>query len=218
MLDDWLNATGRWSEAGELLAPLAKPLPLEKGEPEGSLGCAMHAPGGAEARPPWGLVAGVLQAEIRARAAMMAGDEAGVSRALEPALALQAAMAPWGKVAMYRSIQARSEKLAPALSAGARAHKSHGAADRSAAVEAFQKLAAATELLVNGPAFFPPSQQLLGEVLLAAGQPTAGAQVVPRRSRTTSGGAGRGSTRCLLTDRPRRMMGRACGVPPLQLA
>jgi tetratricopeptide (TPR) repeat protein len=102
---------------------------------------------------------------------MMAGEEQEVASAFEPVAALHAAMAPWGKVGLYKLLQERSEKLLPAFSAGARARRSQSAADWTAAVEAFQKLAAVPDLMLNGPAFFPPSQQLLGDVLFAAGRP-----------------------------------------------
>ena len=170
-LDSYLNATGRWSQLEELAAPLAKPLPLEKGEPEGSLGCAMHAPGGSAARPPFGLWAGVILAELRAQAAMVAGDEAEVARAYQPVPALLAAMSAWGSAGIYQTMQLRGEKLVPAMAAGARAVKAPGAAAWSAAVDAFQTFTEVPDLLVNGPAFYPPSQQLLGDALLAAGRP-----------------------------------------------
>ena len=168
VLETWLNNTGRWSQLDELAAPLARPLPLEKGEPEGSLGCASHAPGGSAARPPWGLIAGVLHAELQAQGAMMAGDEAKVRRAREPVAALLAAMAPWGKGNFYQSLQAREEKLWPALAAAARASKAPAGVE---AVEAFRQLAAGPEFLAGGPAFTAPAQQLLGDALLAAGRP-----------------------------------------------
>ena len=41
----YLVDTGRWSEARALFAVIEKPY-IETGEPEGSLGCALHSPGG----------------------------------------------------------------------------------------------------------------------------------------------------------------------------
>lgn len=170
-LSSYLQVTGRWSQLAELAGPLGKRLPLEKGEPEGSLGCATHAPGGAASRPPFGLLAEILFAELRAQAAMMAGDEAGVASALEPVPALQAATAPWGTKGLYKSMQDRWEQLPAALKASARARKASTPAAHKEAVAAFEKLAASPDLFVNGPAFYAPAAQLLGDELLAAGQP-----------------------------------------------
>src|SRR5687768_11472299 len=67
--------TGKWNELDAMLAPVLKPIPLEPGEADTSLGCALHAPGGpAKTRPPLGLLAKHRAHMLRAQAAARRGD------------------------------------------------------------------------------------------------------------------------------------------------
>jgi tetratricopeptide (TPR) repeat protein len=170
MVRYYLAVTGRWDQLDTLLAPLSRPLPLEKGEREGSLGCALHAPGEIGAtRPPLGLLAAVRTANMRAEAAMRAGDEAGVIQALAATKPYYEALGAWGSM-MPPDLREREGRIETAYAAGARAYLSKTKESFAAAVAAFEKLAELREISGN-PAFDPPAQQFLAEMLLAAGRP-----------------------------------------------
>jgi tetratricopeptide (TPR) repeat protein len=183
-----------WDRIDELLAPVASHLPLEKGETAGSLGCAQHSPGAAGGtRYPVGLFSQQRVRWIRAEAAMLRGDEAGVKAELEAAKPIYEAMEPWHNMFGPQYLD-RRKATESSLLLMARARKNPGAVD--AAVEALKKLVAAGDPFANGPAFDPPAEQWLGELYLSAGRAkealaTFDAALVrhPRLSRSLLGAA-----------------------------
>jgi tetratricopeptide (TPR) repeat protein len=158
-----------WDRMDEILRPISSHLPMEPGDPQGSLGCAQHAPGGGGAtRPPFGLLSQERMRWIRAEAAMRRGDEAGVKAELEAAKPVYEAIDAWKRVLGPTYADRRSATESVFL-LGARAYKDPNALP--AAVEALKKLIAAGDPFANGPAFDPPAEQWLGELYLAAGKP-----------------------------------------------
>ena len=171
LLQEFLTVTGRDADIAAWLAPLAKPLPLEAGEAAGSVGCAMHAPGGGkDVRPPFGLYAGIRAATLRAELAARAGDEAGAKSALAARTALVAAVEKWGSLSPPKFAQ-RQALLDPALLAIARATKAATPAAWAEAADAWGKYADAARSPPAGPPFDPPVDLVLGELLAKAGKP-----------------------------------------------
>ena len=167
----YLADTGRWSEAKALLAVMEAPY-LEKGEPEGSLGCALHSPsgGGNEVRVPVGLFARSLMQAALADAAMRAGDEPAVQAQLAAMLQTQQAMEPWAT--MLSPDRAERAKLqSAAYLAATRAFRERTPERWSAAAEAMTHAAEASEKRPPaGPAFEAPARLLVGDFLLEAGR------------------------------------------------
>ena len=159
-----------WGEAQALAAPLLTPLPLDDGEAQGSLGCAMHAPGGAgKTRPPFGLLAHLRGLEMLNEAAMRRGDEAEVRKNLDARHAFYAAFAP------FKTPVERFSRADDAYRAGARAYALKTPEAFGAAIAAFKALAAVEETSARtgplGPAFDPLAREELAGLELAAGQP-----------------------------------------------
>jgi tetratricopeptide (TPR) repeat protein len=167
----YLNETGAWDHADEILRPIAGPLPREAGDPDGSLGCAQHAPGGAlDTRPPAGLQAHERLHLIRAEAAMRRGDEAGVRKALEALTPIHNAMNAWAGM-MPPSMIERRKATEAALVWTARAYRSRGDGTIAAALAALKRLAELGDPFASGPPFDPPAKQWLAELQLAVGRP-----------------------------------------------
>ncbi len=165
----YLADTGRWSEAKALFALMETPY-VEKGEPEGSLGCALHSPtsGADEVRVPVGLFARDGMQAALADAAMRAGDESGVKAQLAAMDRTHEAMEPWAK--MLPPDRAERAKLqAAAYLAGARAFREPTPESWSAAAESMTRYADAIEKRPpSGPAFGPPARLLVADFLLEA--------------------------------------------------
>jgi tetratricopeptide (TPR) repeat protein len=160
----------RWDEAETVMAPLAKPLPLEKGESPGSLGCAMHAPGAeGKVRPPFGLIAQLIRVRVLAEAAMRRGDEAEVRKQNDELARWLPALDPW-KGMLSKDLAENVSLGAQANLAGARAHVARTPEAWTAAIAAFEKVAAISDATgPSGPAFDTPARQLLAEIELDAG-------------------------------------------------
>ncbi len=168
----YLVDTGRWSEGPAMLAVMEKPY-LEKGEPDGSLGCALHSPGsGADAvRYPVGLWGRSAMQTALAERAMRAGDEPGVKAQLAVLDQTRAAMEPWAKMLPPDRAE-RQTLMSTAYLAGARAHRERTPEAWSAAAEAMGRWADATERLRNsGPAFDAPPRLMSADFLLEANRP-----------------------------------------------
>jgi hypothetical protein len=168
----YLGDTGRWAEARALLAAMETPY-LEKGEPEGSLGCALHSPtsGADQVRVPLGLLArGQMQAAL-AEGAMRAGDETGVKTQLAALEQTRSVMEPWAKM-LPPDLAERQKLLAAAYLAGTRAYRERTAEAWSAAAETMSKYSETTERRPpSGPAFETPPRLLVADFLLEANRP-----------------------------------------------
>ncbi len=168
----YLVDTGRWSEARALFAVMEKPY-IETGEPEGSLGCALHSPGGGgdQVRTPVGLFARSNMQAALADAAMRAGDEPGVKAQLEAMVQTQSAMEPWDKMLSPDRAE-RTRLQAAAYLAGARAFRERTAEAWSAAAEAMTKFAEVSERRPpSGPAFEAVPRLMVADFLLEANRP-----------------------------------------------
>jgi hypothetical protein len=165
----YLAQTGAWDHVDELLAPLLAPLPTEAGDPPGTLGCAQHAPGGKLAtRFPIGLVSVLRAHHLRAEAAMLRGDEAGLRSALGPTPPLLRAIeAGWGRM-LSVDWKRRNMHLDESLLAAARAMRTRREPELARAAAAFRAVA---EGMSSGPAFDLPDEVVLGEIDLLAGKP-----------------------------------------------
>ncbi len=168
----YLVDTSRWSEARALFAVMEKPY-LETGEPEGSLGCALHSPGGAgdQVRIPVGLFARSNMQAALADAAMRAGDEPGVKAQLEAMGQTLSAMEPWDKMLSPDRAE-RTRLQSAAYLAGARAFRERTAEAWSAAAEAMARFADITERRPpSGPAFEALPRLMVADFLLQANRP-----------------------------------------------
>jgi tetratricopeptide (TPR) repeat protein len=192
----YLEDSGAWEQLDELLKPIASPLPVEKGDPSGSLGCAQHAPGGALAtRYPVGLIALQNVHLMHAEAAAAMGDESTVRVELQAAAPLREAMAPWVSL-LPKQWAERQQAESAALLAMARAHYEQKESAWTAAAAALKKLGELRDPFASGPSFSPPADQMLGELYLVAGKPKealsafeAALDKHPRTSRSLLGAA-----------------------------
>lgn len=167
----FLTDGNAWDRLDKILTPIASHLPVEQGEAVGSLGCAMHAPGGTQAtRYPVGLVSQQRVRYLRAEAAMRRGDEAGVRAELEAVKPVYEAMEPWRTMFGPKYLE-RRKQTENAFLTGARAYKDKSDANVTKAAEALQKLIEAGDPFANGPSFDPPAEEWLGELYLMAGKP-----------------------------------------------
>jgi tetratricopeptide (TPR) repeat protein len=167
----YLTDSEAWAQLDEVLQPIASHLPLEKGDPPDSVGCAQHAPGGGlGTRLPVGLLSQVSVHRVRAEVAMRRGDEAGVKAELAALAPVYQALAPW-KPMFSASAHERREAIEGFLLTGAHAYHEQTPAAYDAAVAAANRLIDAGDPLANGPAFDPPGEEWLGELQMAAGRP-----------------------------------------------
>jgi len=153
------------------MAPVLGPA-FDEGSTAGHVACAMHAPGGKGAsRLPTVLIDRVDADFFRAEAAIRLGDEATAVKRVADAKALQAQMGLWQKVLptnMVKRWDARGEMLLVRAHAAA---KPSPAAQKKV-IEALEKhLKEHPGGFASGPATEPTVRELLGEAMLAAGNP-----------------------------------------------
>jgi tetratricopeptide (TPR) repeat protein len=185
MTNAYVRQTAQWDRVDELVAAVLRPLPLEPGESDSSMGCALHAPGQTgtsmgcalhapgqtgKTRPPLGLMSMLWAHNLRAEAAMRRGDEKALNAALEGEKKIYEAMAPW-KGMRAPDFDERRSRLNAMLLAGTRARKQRTPQAWDEAIAAAKKLAEMRETLVGGPAVETPYPQHLGDLLLEAGRP-----------------------------------------------
>lgn len=164
----YLEITGKWSEADKVLAPIIRPLALEEGEPMGSLGCALHAPGGGgKTRPPFGLMSAMRAQQLRARAAVFSGDAKTVGDALASSKKAIAAMEAWAKMTP-KDMVSRWSAYDSTIAAWSAAKTKKTPAAWEEAIASAKKLSEIHDL--GSPAFDAPGLQLLGEIYADAGR------------------------------------------------
>jgi tetratricopeptide (TPR) repeat protein len=170
MVADYALTTGRWSEVESLVAPVFTPV-ADEGGPGGAVACAAHAPGaGGEVRMPEALIARIDANNLRAQAAIHAGDEATAKARVADMVAVEKQMGPWSSM-LSPSTRARWEARDAALLARAHAGPKARPADVKRAIDAIEKHMNAEELRpIAGPAFYEPPREALGNALLAAGR------------------------------------------------
>jgi tetratricopeptide (TPR) repeat protein len=170
MLSDYIEQTGRWSEAEGLVAPIFAPA-FDESESGGGHVCAQHAPGGGgETRWPVVIDARLWGTILRAEASVRQGKAADVEKRLADMKALRAQMAPW-KSMISPHFNAELDAYQAELLA-----RAHGGPKPSS--EAEKNVIAALQKLVflqsendnSGPAFDFTAHELLGDRLLADGK------------------------------------------------
>lgn len=170
MISDYLSQTQRWDDTEALVAPLFAPALDEGSDGAHPVACAAHAPGGSGgARPPVVLWARLSAQALRAESAIRSGDEGVLALRLADMKTIRTQMAPWARTEPP-STNADLETFEETLRARTKAAAHSSPATIKRAVSALERLAAIENAHPSGsPAFEPPADERIAEVLLATG-------------------------------------------------
>jgi hypothetical protein len=172
MVAAYATNTDRWGDVEALVAPVFAIIPGEGTGGDGPVACAAHAPGGGgSVRLPGVLLARVNANELRAEAAIHAGDRATAEKRVSDIKAVRAQMAAWAK-SLRPDYFKRMEVRDAALLERARVAKGAPPGAWKRSVDALVKFEALQKGLANaGPAWLKSVQETLAEALLASGKP-----------------------------------------------